>query len=329
MKRRNWQSKVPAKATRLTVLLLLLGSMILYALGLENNGFDLSDSLVPAEEIHLGGPPRDGIPAIDEPRFLAATGAGFMQPGDRVLGIVYAGQSKAYPVKILNWHEVVNDRFSDKAVAVTYCPLCGTGVAFAAGGVGQERRFGVSGLLYNSDVLLYDRETESLWSQLMMQAVSGPLKGERLQPVALEHTSWQAWRSRNPDTLVLSTETGYARNYQENPYTGYADEQGLYFPVNARSRRYHPKERVLGVEVAGQFKAYPFAELAQLSTGKVTEQVAGRRISVHFDAEHQSARALDRNGDLLPATTSFWFAWYAFHPDTEVFQAPQKTSLSH
>lgn len=313
--------KMPMRRVRLLVLLSLLVAVIAYALGLENNGFDLSDSLVPADQIHLGGPPRDGIPAIDNPRFIAADKAAFLQPGDRVLGITYGGQSKAYPVKILNWHEVVNDRFGDQAVALTYCPLCGTGVAFATGSGGQERHFGVSGLLYNSDVLLYDRKTESLWSQLMAQAISGPLKGERLQMVAMEHMTWQGWSARYPDTLVLSTDTGFDRDYEQSPYAGYADEADLYFPVNARSRRYHPKERVLGVELNGQFKAYPYVELAQMSSGEVAEQLAGQKITVHFDAESQSARAFDESGRLLPAVSSFWFAWYAFHPETAVFQA--------
>ena len=120
---------------------LLLGLLILAfasAISRDNNGFDLSDSLVPADQIHLGGPARDGIPAIDHPRFVAATEAGFLNDQERVLGLAHNGVIKAYPIAIMNWHEVVNDRFAAEPVAITYCPLCGTGVAFAAHHAHQE-----------------------------------------------------------------------------------------------------------------------------------------------------------------------------------------------
>ena len=131
------------------------------------------------------------------------------------------------------WSSVVSDHFA---------------VAFDAGPVGKERQFGVSGLLYNSDVLLYDRATESLWSQLLMQAISGPAKGTRLMALPAVHTSWRAWREKYPGTMVLSVDTGFARDYSVDPYAGYDTDTALYFPVRGESRRYHPKERVLGVE---------------------------------------------------------------------------------
>ena len=290
-----------------------------------DNGFDLSDTLIPSDEIHLGGPPRDGIPSIDEPRFVTTGEAHFLRDDDRILGIVHNGQARAYPIAILNWHEVVNDRIGASPVAITYCPLCGTGVAFAAGTATAPRSFGVSGLLYNSDVLLYDRETESLWSQLMMQAVSGPLKGERLTPLPISHTSWQAWRSKHPDTRVLSTDTGYARDYRRNPYAGYAGSDELYFPVAARSRRYHPKEQVLGIEIDGQFKAYPFTELDRTGQNAIDDSLAGQPLRIEFDAANRSAVAYDAHGRQLPGVTSFWFAWHAFHPDTGVFRATGPT----
>jgi hypothetical protein len=116
------------------------------------------------------------------------------------------------PVRILNWHEVVNDRLGDEAIAVTYCPLCSTGVAFRARLADGDARFGVSGLLYNSDVLLYDRRTESLWSQLLAQAVTGPLKDTKLEPVPVSHTTWSDWKRRHPGTEALSTDTGFVRD---------------------------------------------------------------------------------------------------------------------
>jgi hypothetical protein len=287
----------------------------------SDNGFDLGGSLVPVDEIHLGGPPRDGIPAIDRPRFLSAGRAAFLRDDDRVLGLELDGAAKAYPIRILNWHEIVNDQVGGQRVAITYCPLCGTGVAFRASADGRTLTFGVSGLLYNSDVLLYDRETESLWSQILKRAVTGPMRGERLTPLPLTHTSWRAWEKEHPETLVLSTETGFDRDYDRDPYGEYENERGLYFPVRAESRRYHPKERVLGLEIDGRFKAYPFAELARAGKDEIIDELAGRKIRVHFDEENESVRAFDALGNQLPGIVGFWFAWYAFHPDTQVYEA--------
>lgn len=302
-------------------ILFLLAALTGVAFGRDYNGFDLRGSLVPANEVYLGGPPRDGIPAIDRPRFLRARDADYLEAEDRVLGLARQGVAKAYPIRILNWHEIVNDRIGGQGVAITYCPLCGTGVAFSSRVGDRVLSFGVSGLLYNSDVLLYDRQTESLWSQLREQAISGALKGRKLRSLPLTHTSWRAWRREHPDTLVLSTETGFERDYGRDPYGSYADERGLYFPVSPRSRRYHPKERVLGLEVGGRFKAYPFAELSRTGRERIRDRVAGREISIRFDQANASARAFDREGRQLPAVTGFWFAWYAFHPETEVFEA--------
>jgi hypothetical protein len=287
--------------------------------GPSKNGFDLTGAAVPVDEIRQGGPPRDGIPAIDEPRFVQASEAG-LRTEDRVLGVAMGGVAKAYPISILNWHEIVNDRFGDRAVAVTFCPLCGTGMAFDARVAGAERRFGVSGLLYNSDVLLYDRESESLWSQIARQAVSGPLKGERLEAVATAHTSWGDWQTRHPDTLVLSSETGYRRDYGRNPYQGYETSRSVFFPVSRTDDRYHPKEWVIGLELEGHVKAYPFAELAT-SSGRFVDRIGNRQVTVEFDAEQRTGRILDDQGIEVPSVIAFWFAWSAFHPDGEVYRS--------
>ena len=306
---------------RLGSLLVPLTLLVSAACARDKNGFDLEGSLVPAEEIHLGGPPRDGIPSIDQPRFVDAMQAGFLADSDRVLGLVRGGKSRAYPVAIMNWHEVVNDQIGKESIAITYCPLCGTGIAFKSEMRGMQLGFGVSGLLYNSDVLLYDRETESLWSQLRMQAIAGPLMGKRLNAVPLVHTSWHAWRMEHPDTLVLSTETGFERDYRHDPYASYASRSDTYFPVSAESSRYHPKERVLGVEIDGRFKAYPFAELTRTGKQRISDSFAGRLLMISFDGTHGVARAFDQDGRELATVTGFWFAWYAFHPGTEVFSA--------
>jgi len=283
------------------------------------NGFELTDLRIPGDEIKQGGPPRDGIPAIDRPKFVEGREADFLEDGDRVLGVTIDGIAKAYPIRILNYHEVVNDRFGDQAVAITYCPLCGSGLAFVAGQGKERRTFGVSGLLYNSDVLLYDRQTESLWSQIMMEAVSGPASGEKLEYLPTAATTWGAWREAHPHTLALSPETGYRRDYTRSPYKGYEQLEQLMFPVARESELLKKKGWVIGVEIDGHYKAYPFNALARQGR-ELSDTFRGRELHIRYDAESRSAIIRDRLGSEVPAVTMYWFAWYAFHPETEVFR---------
>ena len=284
------------------------------------NGFDLSDALIPSDEIRHGGPPRDGIPSIDAPTFLIPTDA--VSPDIRVLGVSFNGVSKAYPINILNYHEIVNDKFDGKPVVITYCPLCGSGVAFLAEVKDRPLTFGVSGLLYNSDVLMYDRETESLWSQLESRSVSGVMKGEALPLLPTANTTWSEWRSRYPDSKLLSEKTGHNRNYQRTPYVGYDESKSLYFPVRDVSERYHPKEKVIGLQIKTQYKAYPFSELRK-SGSIVHDSISGTAVVVHFDEQNDTARITNSLGEELPHITTFWFAWYAFHPGSEVYSSKQ------
>jgi len=286
----------------------------------EMNGFDLKGSLIPSEQIHFGGPPKDGIPAIDQPSFISAGSASFLRNDEAVLGMVHGGIARAYPIRILNWHEVVNDRFGNDAVVVTFCPLCGTGVAFDARIDGRELSFGVSGLLYNSDVLLYDRQTQSLWSQLLAQAISGPMKGQRLTMLPLTHTTWADWRKSHSATKVLSLLTGKIRPYARDPYAGYESSEQIMFPVAFRAAGYHPKERVLGVRIGEQTKAYPFAELGKTG-GVVSDRIGNTALTIRFDREASRATAHAQDGQQLPAVVGYWFAWYAFNPTTEVYRA--------
>ncbi len=285
------------------------------------NGFNLDEATIPASAIEKGGPPRDGIPAINDPKFLSADEADFLDGDDRILGISIDGEARAYPIAILNWHEIVNDRISDQHFAVTFCPLCGTGMVFATNVQDTALMLGVSGLLYNSDMLLYDRNTESLWSQIMAEAVSGPLAGTRLPQIPVRHTSWDAWRDAHPDTVILSSDTGYRRDYTRSPYGGYERTPRLFFDVaNKAPRDYHPKALVMGVEVDGVHKAYPFEELERHGAARFEDTVNGRAVTIVWDGEHDSAWAEGPHGAAIPTTTGFWFAWYAFYPQTLVFK---------
>lgn len=302
------------------VVLILAG---LWVAGRVGDEFDLSNRSVPLEQIESGGPRKDGIPALLDPRFVPAREATFLEDHDRILGLSRGREAKAYAVRILNWHEVVNDSIGGRSVVITYCPLCGTGIAFSADVEGQLHTFGVSGLVYQSNLLMYDHQTESLWSQASMEAVAGPLTGSKLTPLYLVHTTWAEWKREHPNTLVLSADTGHDRDYGRDPYENYAKRRDLMFDVTNFDPTYHPKTWVVGVEIGGTQKAYAFTELEKLGlTGALTDQVNGRTIQVHFDGEARSAWVTDEDGRPLPSVMAFWFAWYAFHPDTQVYTVP-------
>lgn len=294
---------------------------VLIRAAVETNGFDLDDALIPLDKIRHGGPARDGIPSLDYPQTLNASQASYLRPGDRVLGVAVNGRHRAYPIRILNYHEIANDIVGGQAIVVTYCPLCGTGIAFGAERNGQIVEFGVSGLLYNSDVLLYDRETESLWSQIMKTAISGPRKGEKLETVVTSHTTWSDWSTRHPDTDVLTDDTGFRRDYRADPYPGYSTSGRLYFPVEVENKAYGRKELVMGLEIDGAFKAYPFSGLGK-GPPRFHDTHQGQAIEVVFDKKNQTARILDENGKEISTLMAFWFAWYAFHPGTEIYSFP-------
>ena len=304
------------------VLLIGVGVYEFAASAGPTNGFDLSNSILPREQILHGGPPRDGIPALSDPKLVSPEKAGYLQPASRVIGISLHGQARAYPVAILNWHEIVNDEIGGQRVAVTYCPLCGTAVAFDASIDGKPTDFGVSGLLYNSDVLLYDRDTESLWSQIMNQAISGTRVGKKLTPIPVSHTTWRDWLADHPDTRVLSDDTGHSRDYRRDPYAGYEESRQTFFAVNNEAPdTYHPKEVVVGLGVDGVYKAYPFIELDKQGKSRFSDSINGRSFWFDWDAENRSVTITDEDGEAVAGLQGFWFAWFAFHPDTLVYRA--------
>lgn len=282
-------------------------------------GFDYSIHSIPLNEIHDGGPPKDGIPALYDPEFTSAQEAGYLEQTDRVLGLMLNGEAKAYPIRILNWHELVNDRVGGENILVSYCPLCGTGMVFEVDIKGERFLFGVSGKLYNSDVLFYDKKTESLWSQIKMEAVTGTMTGQKLKLLPAEHTTWEAWRSKHPDTLVLSTNTGHFRDYSKDPYSGYGGSPGIYFPVNHKDNRLPVKEWVVGIVIDGQTKAYSFERLRK-EDDPVKDVFAGKEIAIRYNKNADSAVIEDRDGQVIPSVQAYWFAWRAFYPQTELFK---------
>ena len=221
---------------------------------LRQSGFDLSHLGIPKQEVLSGGPPKDGIPALTRPKMVASQDSDYLEDEDRVIGMATESFVRAYPLNILNYHEIVNDVAGELNFAVSYCPLCDSAFAFNRKIGSSVREFGVSGLLFNSNVLFFDRtsEQETLWSQLKGQGVSGEATGLELQSLPCEMTTWKDWKSRYPQTQVLSPETGHTRNYRRDSYQRYFSSPRLLFPVEPQSERLGAKEEVLGV-IAGRY----------------------------------------------------------------------------
>ena len=284
----------------------------------QMNGFDLSNASIDKTEILSGGPGRDGIPSIDNPEFIPINEVDFLLDEDMVIGFVRGDIARAYPLRILVWHEIVNDSIDDDTIAVTYCPLCGTAMVFDRNISGKTRTFGVSGLLYRSDVLMYDRETESLWSQLGMRAVSGPSVGKKLRWLPSEQLTWKAWREKYPHGVVLSTETGHRRDYSGEAYAAYFASDEPMFPVPERRTELEDKALVIGVVINGKAKAYP---VDLLPSGKsIQDRVGNTKIVVRYEEENKYAKVIGPEGRQIPSVQSFWFAWQAFYPETSLWE---------
>jgi len=250
--------------------------------------------LVDPARIISGGPPPDGIPPIDHPKFLSASKVDFLSPREPVIAIDVGGDARAYPVQILIWHEIVNDTVGGVPLTVTYCPLCNTGIAFrrpTAGG--RLLDFGTSGKLYNSNLLMYDRETKSLWAQALGEAVVGPLSGMKLELVPAQMVAWGDWLLANPHGKVLSRDTGAGRPYGRNPYTGYdAPGSRPFLFTGTLDPRLPATARVVGVQVGPDIEALPYDSLSSQRVGGwavVQTVVGGRNMAVFWKAGTLSA----------------------------------------
>jgi len=248
---------------------------------------DLSRHSVPYSEILSGGPPRDGIPAIDDPEFITveeAAAQGWLRPREPVVVLEIEGDVRAYPLQILIWHEIVNDVVGGVPVAVTWCPLCNTAIVFDRRLEGMTLDFGTTGRLRFSNLVMYDRQTESWWQQATGEAIVGELMGKRLEFLPANVVSWQEFMETYPQGLVLSRDTGFDRPYGTNPYVGY-DDSGR-FPFLYRGPvvpgKLPPMARVLAVDLGGEAVAYPYEALRSLKV--VNDTVGGEPIVVFWAA---------------------------------------------
>jgi hypothetical protein len=282
--------------------------------------FDTSSLTVPKDDILRGGPGKDDIPALTNPNVENADKVEFLSPEDRLVGITVNGESRAYPIRLLTWHEIVNDNLGSIPVAVIYCPLCDSVSVVDRRMNGETLDFGVSGLLYNSNVLLYDRTHHALWSQVGFEAVSGPHAGNSLRHLLFEVMAFEQWIAKYPASTVATFETNHRRDYERNPYEEYLAGDVLKFPAKgADDRRLRQKEPVVGVQIGNVERAYPLSRIAEMPNGQVEEDWGEGRVVIEALDGGRRLRIVEVPENALVVQT-FWFAWNAFHPETTIFE---------
>lgn len=254
---------------------------------------NLKKSSIDLSEIMSGGVGKDGIPAINEPRFESLAEAGrWLKRQEPVIALYVGDEARAYPLQILIWHEIVNDIVGQTPVAVTFCPLCYSAIAFDRRIDSRVHTFGVSGMLRNSDMVMYDRETESWWQQMLGEAIVGDLTGKKLTQLPAQIISFEQFSKTYQDGLVLSRETGHRREYGRNPYVGYDDINKKPFLFRGKiDGRLAPMERLITVTINQLDKAYPHSETRKANV--IHDEVGGRQLVIfHGDG---AVSALDKN----------------------------------
>ncbi len=285
------------------------------ALGL----FNTSHLTVPVGEIHSGGPGKDGIPSLSHPETVGVAEMALLAPEDRVVGVEFDGQSRAYPIRLLNWHELINDQVGDTPVAIVYCPLCDSVSALDRRIDNRTLDFGISGLLHNSNVLFYDRSDNALWSQVSLEAISGPLAGRSLRHLPFSLTTFAAWRETHPDSTVATFETDHPRDYERNPYARYFESDELMFPVKGTDQSpFRNKEPVVGVRNGNEARAYPVSTISDTASGQVEDTLGGEKVILEArkTGTHVQVISVPEGAQVVH---TFWFAWKAFHPDTTIY----------
>jgi hypothetical protein len=276
--------------------------------------------IVHPSKIRSGGPPKDGIPSIDKPKFVTVEEADvWIADNELVLALDYKGVKRVYPFQILVWHEIVNDVVAGDPLLITYCPLCGSGIAYERTINGEEVEFGTSGKLYNSNLVMYDRKTDTYWAQIDGKAIVGELTGMELKEISIDTVVWRDWKSAHPDSMVLSQDTGHIRAYGRDPYGSYYEDSYVMFPVENRDDRIHPKTVIFGIEVDGVYKAYKEDDLK--SKGTIRDTVNGVQVKVTRKKDGTVRIINTETGEVIVKERDFWFAWYAFHPDTLVYES--------
>jgi hypothetical protein len=234
---------------------------------------------IPRNQVVDGGPGKDGIASIDNPVFGAASMNTETADATLVVGVRYDGETKAYPHDILDWHEIVNDGSKAAPFVLSYCPLTGSGLAWKADPLAGDPTFGVSGLLYESNLILYDRETDSHWSQMLEESVEGLNRGDRAQGIQVVETTLATWRSMYPNSRLMTRNTGFSRDYDETPYPGYTTNSDLIFSVSNLDNRLHAKARVIGITTSTENKAYEINGFGP-ATAAINDHVGGQPIIV-------------------------------------------------
>ncbi len=312
------------------------------------------------DEVVWGGVLKDGIPALDNPKMIAAAEASYLDDQDEVFGVSLNGLTHAYPLRIMNWHEMLNITIGGTPVSLSYCTLCGAAVLYETTVNGKTFDFGSSGLLYRSNKLMYDRQTNTLWSSLCGEPVIGKLVGGgiKLKRLYVVRTTWKEWRQLHPETLVLGKDTGFKRNYAEGAaYAEYFASEATMFPVAWRDKRLKAKDWIYGIILGGLPKAFPLGALQ--NSPIVNDRIADTDVVLVADAKKLSVRAYERKGQRfvalrengrlvdgehdewilneekllrvkdrqelfrLPGHLAYWFGWYAFFPNSEVYEARQ------
>lgn len=313
-------------------------------------------TIIRLDEIRWGGVRRDGIPPLKNPKMIAAREATWLQDDNIVFGVAIAGDVRAYPKRILAWHEMFKDRIAGRELAGVYCTLCGALVLYDVTIDGVQHELGTSGFLYRSNKLMYDHATKSLWSTLTGTPVVGPLVGKdiELRPLYVVTTTWKEWRTRHPNTQVLSLDTGHRRDYSEGvAYRDYFATNQLMFPVPKRDDRLPNKAEILALRmpqvpgetlaIAADFLASRpiyHARIGNLNLVVLTDASGANRVyesrEVTFASWDNAAAARDSRGklwqvdearltgpngetlDRLPAHRAFWFGWHSAFPDTRL-----------